>query len=72
MTEEYIKDYKTQKIIGIIRTEANGDKTAIDFASRKILGFYRKLFNTTVDLFGRVLATGDATTGLIWQNFNNK
>ena len=39
--EEYIRDFNTRQIIGIIKTEANGDKAAIDFATRKILGFYR-------------------------------
>lgn len=68
MTEEYIKDFNTQLIIGIIETDANGDKTARDFQSRQILGYYRKKYNHTTDFYGRVIAIGDCVVSLIWQN----
>jgi hypothetical protein len=38
MTEDYIRDFNSRLIIGIIRTLDNGDKEAIDFDTRKILG----------------------------------
>ena len=64
--EEYIRDYNTRQIIGIIKTEANGDKAAIDFATRKILGFYRASRDVTTDFIGRVLTKGDTVVSLLY------
>lgn len=65
--EEYIRDYNTHQIIGIIKTEPNGDKAAIDFATRKILGFYRASRNVTTDFIGRVLTKGDTVVSLLYK-----
>ena len=65
--EEYIRDFNTRQIIGIIKTESNGDKVAIDFATRKILGFYRASRNVTTDFIGRVLTKGDTVVSLLYK-----
>ena len=72
MNEEYIRDYNTKQIIGIIRTENNGDQAAIDFATRKILGFYRASRDVTTDFIGRILTKGNTVVALIYKNLNNK
>ena len=72
MNEEYIRDYNTKQILGIIRTENNGDQAAIDFATRKILGFYRASRDVTTDFIGRVLTKGNTVVALIYKNLNNK
>ena len=72
MNEEYIRDYNTKQILGIIRTENNGDQTAIDFATRKILGFYRASRDVTTDFIGRILTKGNTVVALIYKNLNNK
>jgi hypothetical protein len=71
-SEEYIRDFQTRKIIGIVRTLHNGDVEAREFDSRKILGFYRKTKNTTTDFYGHMVAKGNCVTGLIYDNFNKK
>ena len=37
MTTEYIKDF-SQKILGILETDANGNQTVRNFPGRQILG----------------------------------
>lgn len=66
MTEEYIRDFTSQKIIGIIRTESNGDQVAIEYVTRRILGYYRKKINKTTDLFGRILSEGNSVASLLY------
>ena len=68
--EEYIRDFNTRKILGIIKTESNGDQTAIDFATRKILGFYRASRDVTTDFIGRILTNGNTVVSLIYKNNN--
>jgi len=68
MKEEYIRDFKTRRIIGIIKTDTNGDKTAVDFDTRRILGFYRKNLDHTTNFYGVVLAKGDCVVSLIYEN----
>ena len=41
--EEYIRDFNTRKIIGILRYKENGDIEAVEFNSRKILAFIEQL-----------------------------
>lgn len=67
MTEEKIKDF-AGVVIGIIKIESNGDKVAMEFPSRKILGFYKKQHDYTTNFFGVVVAKGDAVVSLIYQN----
>ena len=70
MTEEYIKDFNTQLVIGILRTENNGDQVDIDFTSRHILGYYRKQYDHTTDFYGRVLTHGNTVASLILNKKN--
>lgn len=58
MTEVYIRDFN-KRIIGIVRTDTNGDQTAIDFATRQTLGYYRKTLDHTTDFYGRILYKGN-------------
>lgn len=69
--EEYIRDYNTRKILGIVKTDPNGDQTAIDFTTRTVLGFYRASRDVTTDFLGRVLTKGNTVVSLIY-NHNNK
>lgn len=66
--EEYIRDFQSKKILGIVRTEANGDQTAIDFSSRKILGYYRAKQDYTTDFYGRITAQGNSVVSFIYNN----
>lgn len=66
MTEQYIREYPTNKILGIIETAPNGDQTARDYTTRKILGYYRAQFNQTTDFIGNVIATGNCVVALIY------
>lgn len=63
--EEYIKDF-SGRILGIIKTESNGDRTAIDFPSRRILGYYKKRYDHTTDFIGRVVSRGDTVVSFIY------
>lgn len=65
--EEYIRDFQTRQIIGIIKTEPNGDQVAIDFTTRKILGFYRASRDVTTDFIGRVLTKGNTVVSLLYK-----
>ena len=65
-TEEYIKDFNTRQIIGILRYRPNGDIEAVEFKSRKILGFYRKSTDSTTDFLGRVVAKGNCVVSFIY------
>lgn len=64
--EEYIRDFHSQRIIGILRTLRNGDIEARDFNSRRILGYYRVRPDVTTDFFGRRIAKGNCVVGLIY------
>lgn len=58
-----IKDFYGQ-IKGYIEIDNNGKKTVRDFY-RKILGYYDPRTNKTTDFYGRVIANGDFSSGLI-------
>lgn len=66
MSEEIIKDFGG-RIIGYIETKPNGDKIGKDFY-RRIVGYYEKSSNTTKDFYRRVVARGDALSGLVWNS----
>ena len=68
--EQTIKDYYG-RILGYIKEETNGDKSAYDFYRRK-LGTYDKKKNITRDFYGKILASGDILTSLIYQEENKK
>ena len=63
MKEQTIKDFYG-KILGYIRTEPNGDKTAFDFYRRK-LGTWDKQKDITKDWLGRIVSSGDSLAVLI-------
>ena len=46
---EYIRDFDTRMIIGMLETRGGGDIYAIEFSSRKILGIYRKATDDTIE-----------------------
>lgn len=67
-TQEYIREYPSQKILGIIETDSStGDQVARDFTTRKILGYYKAAHNHTTDFLGRILAKGNCVASLIYQ-----
>lgn len=68
--EEYIRDFQTRKIIGILRTLKNGDIEAREFSSRRILGYYRRHVDTTTDFYGRMIAKGNCVVGFIYDAHN--
>jgi hypothetical protein len=68
--EEYIRDFRSKKIIGILRTLRNGDIEAREFNSRRILGYYRKKLDMTTDFYGRMIAQGNCVTGFIYDAYN--
>ena len=63
--EEKICD-RMGRPIGMLRHLPNGDIEAVEFLSRKIIGFYRAASNTTTDFLGRFIAKGDVTAALIF------
>ena len=66
MTQEYIREYPSQKILGIIETLDNGDQIARDFTTRTILGYYRASLNHTTDFLGRIIAKGNCVVSFIY------
>ena len=71
--EEHIRDFQTRQIIGILRYKPNGDIEAVEFSSRKILGFYRAATDETVDFLTRkVLTKGNTVVSFIYDAHNKK
>ena len=70
--EEWIRDFQTRKIIGILRTQKNGDVMAIEFDSRRVLGYYRKKVDITTDFYGRMVAKGNCVVAFIYDAYNKK
>lgn len=69
--EEYIRDFDTRMIIGILRYRENGDIEAVEFSSRKILGFYRVAHDQTTDFLGRMVAKGNCVVSFIYDAWAN-
>lgn len=70
--QEYIRDFNTRQIIGILETKSNGDIYAIDFNTRQILAIYRAQYNDTIDFNTRmVVAKGNVAVSFIY-NKNTK
>ncbi len=65
VNEEYIRDFQGRPL-GILRHLDNGDIEAVEFSSRKIIGFYRASTDRTTDFLGRVIAKGNAAVSLIY------
>ena len=71
--DEYIKDFQTRQIIGILRYKPNGDIEAIEFTSRKILGIYRASTDDTIDFMTRqVIAKGNCVVSFIYDAKNKR
>ena len=66
VNKDKIKD-RNGKIVGWIETDHLGNKVVRDFYG-KLLGRYIKTSNLTKDFYGRIVAQGDATTGLIYRS----
>ena len=66
--EEYIRDFETRKIIGILDYKSNGDIYAIEFSSRKILGIYRASTDDTIEFNTRkIVAKGNTVVSFIYE-----
>lgn len=63
MQEIPVKDFHN-RIIGWIRVDSNGNKTAYDFY-RRIKGKYDARRDITTDFYGRIISRGDMTASLI-------
>ena len=70
--EEYIRDFQSRRIIGILRTQKNGDIAAIEFDSRRVLGYYRKKTDMTTDFYGHMIAKGNCVVAFIYDAYNKK
>ena len=66
---ETIRDFYG-KILGFIEEDMQGNKTAYNF-HRQILGTYNKKENVTRNFLGAIVARGDVTTSLIYENNND-
>ena len=65
--EEYIRDFNTRQILGILEHKPNGDIYAIDFDTRQILGIYRASTNDTIEFNTRmVVAKGNCVVSFIY------
>lgn len=72
MESEYIRDYTTQKILGVIRYSSNGKQTASDYVSGKVLGQYDETTNKTYEYPSmRIIANGNVLSRLIYEYHNN-
>lgn len=71
MTEERIRTFEGL-VIGIVKTDAEGNKTAYAFPSRLVLGYYKKKYDYTTDFYGVVVAKGDAVVSLIYSNHDKR
>ena len=68
--EEYIRDFDTRQIIGILRHKPNGDIEAIEFKSRKILAIYRASTDDTIEFnTRRVVTKGNTVVSFIYEAF---
>lgn len=69
--EEYVRDFNTRQIIGILRHKPNGDIEAIEFKSRKILAIYRASTDDTIEFHTRkVITKGNTAVSFIYEAFN--
>ena len=64
---EYIRDFDTRQIIGMLETRTGGDVSAIEFSSRKILGIYRVSTDDTIEFDSRrVVTKGNSVVSFIY------
>lgn len=65
---EYIRDFDTKNIIGMLETRDDGNIYALEFSSRKILGIYRPKTNDTIDFATRMVKTkGNSVVSFIYE-----
>lgn len=65
MKEDFIKRFDNT-IIGILRYENNGDITALEFPSRRIVGMYIKAQDHTIEFPSRrILTSGNSLMMLL-------
>ena len=66
--DEYIRDFDTRQIIGILEHRDGGDIYAIEFSSRKILGIYRASTDDTIEFNSRQVRTkGNSVVSFIYE-----
>ena len=64
---EYIRDFDTRMVIGMLETRDNGDIYAIEFNSRKIVCIYRVSTNDTIEFdTRRVVTKGNSVVSFIY------
>ena len=64
---EYIRDFDTRQIIGMLETRTGGDIYAIELNSRKILGIYRVSTDDTIEFDSRrVVTKGNSVVSFIY------
>ena len=64
---EYIRDFDTRQIIGMLETRTGGDIYAIEFNSRKSLGIYRVSTDDTIEFDSRrVVTKGNSVVSFIY------
>lgn len=68
MREEYIRDYQTQKVLGILRYDSNGDVYAVDYKTLQILAVYKADQDRTLEYrTQKVVSTGNTVVAFIYQ-----
>ena len=71
--EEYIRDFDTRQIIGILEYKPNGDIYAIEFSSRQILGIYRAGTDDTIEFKTRQVKTkGNSVVSFIYEAWQKR
>ena len=71
--EEYIRDFNTRQIIGILDHKPNGDIYAISFNTRQILAIYRAQYNDTIEFNTRqVVAKGNVAVSFIYSDYQKR
>ena len=66
--DEIIREYPSQRPIGVLRTSPNGDVTAYDYPSYRALGMYAKSTNTTCELPSyRKVSTGNTVAHFFYK-----
>ena len=67
-TQDYITDYPSGKKLGIIETDTStGDQRALDYNTRRVLGYYKAGPNITTDELYRTIAKGNCLASLIYK-----
>ncbi len=69
--EEYIRENPSGRIIGVLVHKPNGDVEVRNF-SRQILGYYKASRNVTTDFYGRVIASGNCASALVYKDLFEK